>query len=155
MSQIKKIMAALCLAEQSPGVYNCAVQLAEQFDAQLVVANVVNIRNVESISNVESMGYEINTQDYVRDVKEDRREQMEKIIETCDFPKNRIKKVISIGHPFEKLMELIREENIDMVVMGAKGRSNLSYMLVGSIAEKIFRHSPVTVVSYRYRQEED
>ena len=155
MSQIKKIMAALCLAEQSPGVYDCAVQLARQFGAQLILVNVVNIRNVESISNVESMGYEINTQDYVRDVKEDRRAQMEKIIQTSDFPKDRIKKVISIGHPFEKLMELIREENIDMVVMGAKGRSNLSYMLVGSIAEKIFRHSPVTVVSYRHGREED
>jgi nucleotide-binding universal stress UspA family protein len=35
--------------------------------------------------------------------------------------------------------------------MGAKGRSNVEHLLVGSVADKMFRHSPVTVASYRKR----
>jgi nucleotide-binding universal stress UspA family protein len=36
-----------------------------------------------------------------------------------------------------------------MVIMGVKGRTDLESIFVGSVAEKIFRRCPVTVVSYR------
>jgi nucleotide-binding universal stress UspA family protein len=56
-----------------------------------------------------------------------------------------------VGHPFEELLKITKEEKVDMVVMGAKGRSNIEHLLVGSVADKMFRHSPVTVASYRRR----
>ena len=36
-----------------------------------------------------------------------------------------------------------------MVVMGPKGRTDLEHVLVGSVASKLFKRSPATVVSYR------
>jgi nucleotide-binding universal stress UspA family protein len=36
-----------------------------------------------------------------------------------------------------------------MIVMGVKGRTDLQHVFVGSVADKIFRRSPVTVISYR------
>ena len=68
------------------------------------------------------------------------------------FPRDKIKVILKVGHPFEELLRITKEEKVDMVVMGAKGRSNIEHMLVGSVAEKMFRHSPVTVASYRKRE---
>ncbi len=33
--------------------------------------------------------------------------------------------------------------------MGVKGRTDLEHILIGSVAEKLFERSPVTVISYR------
>jgi nucleotide-binding universal stress UspA family protein len=57
--------------------------------------------------------------------------------------------VFQIGNPIDELLKLILAEDIDVIVMGPKGRTDLEHILVGSVAEKIFRRSPATIISYR------
>jgi nucleotide-binding universal stress UspA family protein len=116
-----------------------------------VVANVINIKDVQAIASIQSMGYSISAEDYVKGVKEARQAELEKMIADSGFPQEKTKTIFKVGHPFEELLKITKEEKVDMVVMGAKGRSNIEHLLVGSVAEKMFRHSPVTVASYRKR----
>lgn len=50
------------------------------------------------------------------------------------------------GHPDQEIIKEARKN--DLIVMGCKGRSALSSILVGSVCEKVFHHasSPVMVV---------
>jgi nucleotide-binding universal stress UspA family protein len=50
------------------------------------------------------------------------------------------------------LLKLIVTENVDMIIMGVKGRADIEHIFVGSVAEKLFRRSPVPVLSYRDEQ---
>jgi nucleotide-binding universal stress UspA family protein len=151
MPEVNKILVAICFSEYCPGTFAYATRLATQLQAELVVANVINIKDVQAVGKIESMGYSISAEDYVKGVKEERRAEFDKMQADSGFPKDKSKIILKVGHPFEELLRITKEEKVDMVVMGAKGRSNLEHLLVGSVAEKMFRHSPVTVVSYRKR----
>jgi nucleotide-binding universal stress UspA family protein len=74
---------------------------------------------------------------------------LEGIISASGRPRERIRTVFAVGNPMDELLKLILAESVDAVVMGPKGRTNLEHVLVGSVAEKIFRRSPATVISYR------
>jgi hypothetical protein len=50
-------------------------------------------------------------------------------------------------------LKIALRENVDLIVMGLKGRSEIEHVLVGSVAEMMFRRSPITIVSYLGQKE--
>lgn len=149
MSETKKIMMAIAFSKYSQEKFNYAAQMAKDLDAQLIVANVINSRDVEAVSRVESMGYKVDTDEYIKGVEEERRTLLNDIVNKSSFLKEKMKTIFRVGNPFDQLIKIIKEEGIDLVVIGAKGRTDLGHVFVGSVAEKMFRHSPVPVVIYR------
>ncbi len=149
MSEINKILVAIAFSKDSSAIFEYAAKLASDLNAQLVVANVINIRDVEAISSVEALGYSVSTDDYKKDVTKERESQLAEMAATISFPKEKMHTIIKVGHPFDALLKIIEEESVDMVVMGTKGRTDLEYVMLGSVADKMLRHSPVPVVSYR------
>ncbi|MDM8537936.1 universal stress protein [Desulfobacterales bacterium HSG17] len=149
MNEFKKIMVGLGISNYSQGIYKYSAKLASALNAELIVANIINNRDVEAVSSIVSMGYEVDGDHYVEGVKKERRDFLDKIINQEDFPRDKIKIIIKVGNPIEKLLKIIIKENPDMIVMGPKGRTDLEHVIVGSVASKLFRRSPVTVISYK------
>jgi nucleotide-binding universal stress UspA family protein len=52
-----------------------------------------------------------------------------------------------VGDISDVIFRLVRDNNIDLLVLGTHGRSGLPKLLLGSVAEKIFRQSPVPVLT--------
>jgi len=151
MAEVNRILVAICFSEYCLDTFAYATRLGTQLEAELVVANVINIKDVQAIGSIQSMGYSVSAEGYVKGVKEERRAALDRMLADSGFSREKFKTIFKVGHPFEELLKITKEEKVDMVVMGAKGRGNIEHLLVGSVAEKMFRHSPVTVVSYRKR----
>jgi nucleotide-binding universal stress UspA family protein len=151
MSKTKKIMVAVDFSEYSPKVSAHAGQLAEDLGAELIFVNVINQRDIDMVKQVTMHTDKISVKDYINGLIDDRNEKMQRLLQetNCSRIPNRF--LIKKGVPFMKLVETAKEENVDMVVMGTKGRGNISGILFGSQAEKMFRHCPVPLLSIRER----
>jgi nucleotide-binding universal stress UspA family protein len=55
-------------------------------------------------------------------------------------------KRVAGGDPADELLKISQELGADLLVMGSIGRSGLSKILLGSVAEKVVRHSKVPVL---------
>jgi nucleotide-binding universal stress UspA family protein len=48
---------------------------------------------------------------------------------------------IEEGKPYEGILKVADEWNADLIVLGTHGRTGISHLLMGSVAEKVIRHS--------------
>ena len=149
MHNVKKIMVALAFSSYSKDLFNYAAQIANLLNAELIIASIINSRDISAIGMVASMGYEVDSEHYVQGIKAERENMLNKFIEHSDIDRKRVRLIFKVGNPTSELLKLIVTENIDLIVMGVKGRTDLEHIFVGSVAEKLFRRSPVPVLSHR------
>ena len=149
MNNINKIMAAVGFTEYSEELLSYAAAIADSIGAEMIVVNIINSRDVEAVGAIAAMGYEVDSEHYVSGVEEERRRGLEQMLKKISFPAERIRPVFKVGHPVEELLKIAVKENVDLMVMGIKGRSDQEHQLVGSVAEKVIRRSPIPILSYR------
>ncbi len=56
-----------------------------------------------------------------------------------------IETATAVGPPANAIVEYAKNEDVDQIVMGSRGRSGMARFLLGSVAEKVARRSPVPV----------
>lgn len=54
---------------------------------------------------------------------------------------------VVVGPPYEAILDAAT--GVDSIVMATHGRTGLAHVLIGSVAEKVVRHSPVPVLTIR------
>jgi len=153
MGKIKKIMVAVDFSEYSTQIVDYAGRLAEDMAAELIFVNVINQRDINMVKQVAVYTDKVSVTSYVDGLRQDRTQEMQKLLEenNCTRIPNRL--IIKTGTPFEALVRTAEEEKVDLVVMGTKGHGNIAGILFGSQAEKMFRHCPVPLLSIREKNE--
>jgi len=48
---------------------------------------------------------------------------------------------IEVGHPPTRLLELCQHFDADLIVVGTGGRSDLGYLMLGSVAQRVLKHA--------------
>ncbi len=149
MKNVKRIMVAFDLSENATEALRFAAEMAKDLSAEMVVANVINQRDIDAVEKVMRFSSNISVEKYVADQKRDRAEQIEAIIDEVGGGDLSVRIAFRIGVPFAELIAAVADEGADMLVMGAKGRGNLAGVIFGSTAEKVFRRCAVPLVIIR------
>ena len=130
MSRIKTIMVAVDFSTYSVKISRYARGIAVDLGAKLVFVHVINKRNIIALKHMKVYDSKIlSVDDYIVNLKRERTEKMQKLIKETSCTNIPRKIVIRIGIPFIELIDCAEEEQVDIVVMGAKGRSDLAGFL--------------------------
>ena len=154
MDKKTKIMACVDFSEYSLLTLQYAVQLAKGLEGEILVYNVINDRDFKfyDMANIYLLE-PITLEGHIRKIQKDRNLRFKELVKAKFFDEKSLMSFkIDTGVPFECILKAIESEDIDFVVMANKGRGNIEGILFGSAAEKVFRHSPVPVVSIRARK---
>ncbi len=57
--------------------------------------------------------------------------------------------VVVHGVPFQEILDTAKARQVDLIIMGTHGRTGLLHVLLGSVAEKVVRLAPCSVLVAR------
>jgi nucleotide-binding universal stress UspA family protein len=147
MTQKMKLMAAVDLSDYSATIVRYSVWLAMRLDADLVMVNVINQRDLDMVQRTMT-GYEaFSFPNYLTEQVKDRETKMKAIIAAVYPDMVDCSYLVQAGIPYRELLAAIDAEKPGMIVVGTKGRSNLADVVVGSTARKLYRRSPIPLLT--------
>jgi len=149
MGTAKKILVAVGSGRHTEGLLKYAADIAGAMKAELLLASIIHARDVEAVGTIAAMGYAVDSENYVAGIKTERRREIDKIMKTIGYSSEEVRTLFKVGDPSHELLKIAVKENVDLIIMGIKGRTDLEYVLIGSVAEKVFRRSPIPVRSSR------
>jgi universal stress protein A len=141
--QIKTILCPIDFSEVSANAMEYAVFLASHHHAELLLLHVV-----EYLQEFEHYQILVFTpQELAKEMEKQAYEQLKKLTE--QIKKNiKVKTIVRQGKAFMEIIREAKEKDMDLIVMGSHGRTGISHMLMGSVAEKVVRKAgcPVLIV---------
>lgn len=153
--KFKKMLVAIDFSTYSEATLGYAVEISNMTNASISVINIIDQKEVAWVEKAVNSKYpdSFSMTKHLSDETSRRDYKLKKLIKKVPgLPELPVKLMIGNGVPYVEIIETINREWVDLLVIGPKGESDLKGYLFGSVAEKLFRHSPVPVLSLRSRQ---
>lgn len=147
MSATFKIMAAVDFSDYSDTIVRYGLWLSKQLNADLVLVNVINQRDLDMVQRAMT-GYEaFSFPNYLNEQVQDRKTKLNGLIEAASPGAVKCRVVVHKGIPYRELLAAIDVEKPNLMIVGTKGRSNLADVVVGSTARKMYRRTPIPLLT--------
>lgn len=141
MNTFRCILVPTDFSEASNRATELAVSLAQKLGADLVLAHFWGIPAYPYLTE----GYP--AADFTASMSRAAEGQMVKALAKVQSTLPVARSVCRMGMPWEEIMKAIDEEGADAIVMGTHARHGLNRLLLGSVAEKVVRSSPIPVLT--------
>jgi len=140
LAGLKKILCPIDFDQNSIDALKLAFRLAAQNDAELTVLHVDTLPFEPS---------EIPVRQPLPEWKKDALAQMQALIDENLGTEAACELVVEQGDAARNIMEVAADLRPDLIVMATHGPTGLGHFLLGSVAERTVRESPVPVITIR------
>jgi nucleotide-binding universal stress UspA family protein len=144
-----KILVPTDFSASSKVAVNTAIEIAKRADAQIIFLNIVEEAG-EGSFNVEGVvASEMNWGEriFLKKLIEKGKKQLAEIVALASAANVTAKWEVRMGNAYHGIATIITEHEVDFVVMGTRGHSKAEEMLIGSVVEKVIRHSKCPVLT--------
>ncbi|MFZ5894553.1 MAG: universal stress protein [Myxococcota bacterium] len=123
-----------------------AAELAQRLGASLDIVHVWD--RPTYISDAILVGHGAEQRSLAEMIRENARNDMKEFLSKVELATGVIAtdRLLS-GDPATVILKELEQQKYDLVVIGTHGRGGLAHLLLGSVAEKLVRHSKVPVLT--------
>lgn len=144
----EKILLPTDGSKNSERAIKHALSIAKNEQSEIVILNVVDSVYLTGLPEEELIA---QTEIILEEESEKILENVKKIIEESpemehDESIKITPKTISEGNAADIILKVSEEENIDIVIIASSGKHMLDRFLLGSVTEKVVRHSKIPVM---------
>lgn len=136
-----KVLVGTDFSESASHAVEMAVDVAGRYGAKLVV---VHSWDVPSLGYGGMMEAPV---DFITPLEEAARQQLEELTRELRKTRPDVEALLYQGVAWDKLLAAVEETKADLVVVGTHGRTGIRRALLGSVAERVVRLSPVPVLT--------
>jgi universal stress protein A len=115
-----------------------AFELAQTFGAKLSLLHVIEVPV-----------YAIEVALPLEDLERDARRELALLLPEAEAAHVGVTRLVDMGVPYQKIVETATAEQVDLIVMATHGRTGLSHLVLGSVAERVVRMAPCPVLTIR------
>lgn len=143
MGPYKKNLIATDGSPRTRKAVEQGIELAKSVDAKLYAVSVVDTSAFASIPAGAAWGK-------MYDLLHEEGEKAARTVEEM-AKKNgvNVRSEVLVGQPATEIINFAEENDVDLILIGTLGKTGLERFLLGSVAEKVIRTSPVSVMVVR------
>ena len=138
----KKILAPLDGSELS----ECSLKHIRAIATGCHVPEVILLRVIEPVREIHMLGEDMR-RNVEQGAKASAKDYLSKMAD--DLKKDGIATNIDVvsGQPAEVILDYAKKNQVDLIIISTHGRSGVSRWALGSVADKILRHSSVPILA--------
>lgn len=136
---LKRVLFATDFSMSSEIVLSHALAIARRYRSKIYLAHVTPPELYRSVPQ------EVLTA-AVKATREQAQHEMSRLIRANGVGQLRHRTLLEEGDIADVLLRLVREHAIDLLVIGTRGYRGVKRLLLGSVAEKVFRQAPCPVL---------
>jgi nucleotide-binding universal stress UspA family protein len=129
---LRRILFCTDFSENSERAFDYAISATAEYDAELTLLHVL-----------EEVPSSAKTEEAIATATE----QLDKLIPSEERRTLKIKTAVRIGKPYQQIIQLALDEQIDMVTMGVRGRGALDLAVFGSTTYRVLQLGPCPVLA--------
>jgi nucleotide-binding universal stress UspA family protein len=149
MVNFENVLVPTDFSEFSKYALDYAITIARTFEAKITLIHVTPEREIDSIRQISPYLEPGKLEDLLKQRESEDRKQLDGFIPPELKKGIAVETIHKVGIPFVEIIRTAKEKRVDLIVMASHGRSGLSHILFGSVAEKVVRKSTCPVLSIR------
>lgn len=144
---IKQILVPVDFSPVSLQALDYAVELARPFQAGLVVLHVVE--PIYYATPADLYGPSANLSMLLDEQQKAAQEQLAVLATRLAEHQVKSETCVEPGVPYQVIVDTAARRRVDLIVMATHGRTGLSHLLLGSVAERVVRSAACPVLTVR------
>ncbi len=148
--KVARVLCPVDFSEYSDYALQHALAYAKTFGAELHVVHVLELPFMPTYAMAGLPELSVPTEELEAQV----RKHTEEVVQECRKSHDKVEGTVRIGSAFLEIIECAKEIDADLIVMGTHGRTGLTHMLIGSVAEKVVRKAPCPVLTVKHPDHE-